>query len=35
MIQLSKNPEYFKNNIEKDFLGQENVGASGKDKKHR
>lgn len=31
MIQLSKNPEYLKNNIGKDFLGEKNAG-SGKDK---
>lgn len=32
MIQPSRNPEYLKNKIEKDFLGEEKVGVPGKDK---
>lgn len=32
MIQPSRNPEYLINNIEKDILGEDNIGFPGKDK---
>lgn len=32
MIQASRNPEYLTNNVEKDILGEDNIGVPGKDK---
>jgi len=33
MIQPSRNLEFLINNIEKDILGEDNIGVTGKDKK--